>query len=175
MNHNSFIHTLIKKNPNNLLWGLSLSLLIIVLDQASKWWVVSTIKSTTLIIPITTYFNIVLTHNRGVSFGLFASDMPETRWLLIALTIIISFILIWWLKSAQTRTAMIAYGLIIGGAIGNITDRVLVGAVVDFLDFHIFGFHWPAFNLADTAICIGAISLILESIFFDKNSTDPEA
>ena len=119
--------------------------------------------------PITEFFNLVLTHNRGVSFGLFSSESPESRWILIGLTMMISLILTWWLTTAKTKISVLSYGLMIGGAVGNIADRFIVGAVIDFLDFHVYGFHWPAFNIADAAICLGAGSLIFESFFPKKN------
>ena len=85
--------------------------------------------------------------------------------MLICLTSGLSCVLIWWLYTAKSKLSVFAFGMIIGGAIGNITDRLLIGAVVDFLDFYAFGYHWPAFNIADASICIGATVLIFESLF----------
>ena len=114
------------------------------------------------------FLNIVLTYNTGVSFGLFANDSEVARWILVSLTIAISLILVWWLSTAKNSLNIISFGMIIGGAIGNITDRVLIGAVIDFLDFYVSNFHWPAFNVADSAICIGATLLILESLLITE-------
>ena len=145
--------------------GLLIAAAIICFDQSTKWLIVNHLMVSSVIIPITNFFNLVLTFNRGVSFGLFASTSSEGKWMLICLTSGLSCVLIWWLYTAKSKLSVFAFGMIIGGAIGNITDRLLIGAVVDFLDFYAFGYHWPAFNIADASICIGATVLIFESLF----------
>ena len=114
-------------------------------------------------IEVTSFFNLLLTHNRGVSFGMFPAGSDAGKWGLIVLALVISGFLIRWLYKSQDLISVIALGMIIGGAMGNVIDRVLIGAVIDFLDFHAFGTHWPAFNVADTAITVGAVTLIFES------------
>ena len=106
-----------------------------------------------------------MTWNRGVSFGLFNNDSPYNALILSIVAVVISGLLLIWL--ARARQPMLAYGLgaVIGGAIGNLIDRVRFGAVADFLDFHIWGYHWPAFNVADSAITIGVAVLIVDSLF----------
>lgn len=151
-----------------LFYGFGIAIIIIFCDQYSKWWITINLKDTREIIPITDFLNIVLTYNTGVSFGLFANDSEVARWILVSLTIAISLILIRWLSTAKNSLNIISFGMIIGGAIGNITDRVLIGAVIDFLDFYVSSFHWPAFNVADSAICIGAALLILESLLITE-------
>jgi signal peptidase II len=116
-------------------------------------------------LELTSFFNIVLTYNQGISFGMLSNGTDAGKWLLVCVALIISGVLVRWLFQSNRLFSVIALGLIIGGAMGNVIDRVLVGAVVDFLDFHAFGYHWPAFNVADTAISIGAIGLVLESLF----------
>ncbi len=149
----------------NLIRGLLIAAVIICFDQLTKWLIVDYIMASSIMIPINNFFNLVLTFNRGVSFGLFASTSPEGKWILICLTSGLSCILIWWLYNAKTNLSVFAFGMIIGGAIGNIIDRLRIGAVVDFLDFYAFGYHWPAFNIADASICVGATLLVFESLF----------
>ncbi len=152
------------------LWGLVLAGVVIGLDQLSKWWIVEFVMNPPVRIEVTSFFNLVLAHNRGVSFGMFAAGSEVEKWALVAVALAISGFLVRWLWQARTAVAVMALGLIIGGAIGNVIDRVLVGAVVDFLDFHLASRHWPAFNIADTAISLGAAGLIFESIFSKDDS-----
>lgn len=149
--------------PPLFIKGLGLAGLVVLLDQISKWWIVSDVMNPPQTIEVTPFFNIVLTHNRGVSFGLFAAGSPMEKWVLVAVAIGISLFLLRWLWKEQLFLSALALGLIVGGAVGNVIDRVRIGAVIDFLDFHAYGTHWPAFNVADTAIFIGAALLILES------------
>ena len=151
--------------PSHVWNGLGISALVMVLDQLSKWVIVSLVMTPPIQIELTSFFNLVLTYNRGVSFGMFSNGTDTGKWLLIGVALVILSFLFRWLFQSNRLFIVIALGLIIGGAIGNVIDRVLVGAVVDFLDFHAFGYHWPAFNVADTAIFIGAIGLVFESIF----------
>lgn len=151
--------------PKPFLQGMSLAALIVALDQLSKWWIVDYVMNPPHVIEVTSFFNLVLAHNRGVSFGMMAAGSDLGRWLLVALAMAISAFLMRWLYKAERRIPIITLGLIIGGAIGNVIDRSLIGAVVDFLDFHAFGYHWPAFNVADMAITAGAVGLVVESFF----------
>ena len=145
--------------------GLALALLTMALDQISKWWIVNTVMNPPTVIPITPFFNLVLGFNRGVSFGMFGSHSDIGRWLLTGLALAIAVALTVWLWRVQKPWLAAALGLIIGGAIGNVIDRINVGAVVDFLDFHAAGYHWPAFNVADMGITGGATVLIIDSLF----------
>jgi len=154
----------------NLTRGLGLAALVIFLDQLSKWWILTSVMQPPRDIPVLPFFNLVLTHNRGVSFGLFAAGSESGKWMLVGLALVISAVLVHWLWKATTGWNIIALGLIIGGAIGNVVDRVRFGAVVDFLDVHAAGYHWPAFNVADAGITVGAAILIIESLFSGKES-----
>jgi signal peptidase II len=120
------------------------------------------------VIPVTSFFNLVLTWNNGISFGLFNNGSNLNALILSLLAIAIVIFLIMWLRKSETKRVAIGLGLIIGGAIGNIIDRGLHGAVVDFLDFHINSYHWPAFNIADSCITIGAMILVFDSLFSPK-------
>jgi len=145
--------------------GIGISALIIAADQASKWWITEVVMQPPQVIPVTSFFNIVLGFNRGVSFGIFDSDSQVGRWLLVFLALAISAALVVWMTRATSWWVIAALGLIVGGALGNVIDRALIGAVVDFLDFHWAGHHWPAFNIADSAISTGAVVLIADSLF----------
>ena len=151
--------------------GFGLAIVTLALDQLSKWWIVHLIMKPPAVIEVAPFFNLVLGYNRGVSFGMLGSDSELGPWLLSALAIlIISALIVWLLRIEKLRLAG-ALGLIIGGAIGNVIDRIIIGAVVDFLDFHVGGFHWPAFNIADMGITCGAALLIWDSIFDQKPSS----
>jgi len=155
---------------SNLKKGLGLAVLVIVFDQISKWWIITSVMNPPRVIEVLPFFNLVLAFNQGVSFGLFDTGAGTGQWLLAGIAIAISIGLGVWLARAAHVTVVVALGLIIGGAMGNVVDRFAVGAVVDFLDFHAFDHHWPAFNVADTGITIGAAILILES-FFNRKTT----
>ncbi len=118
-----------------------------------------------LVNELTAFFNLVMTCNRGVSFGMFNQASDHGPLLLTGLAVVIIIALSVWLWRARTAASILALGMIIGGAAGNVIDRVRFGAVVDFLDFHAAGYHWPAFNIADSAVCVGAAILVLESLF----------
>ena len=141
-----------------------ISILTIFFDQLSKWWILNVIMVPANTIPVTQFFNLVLVHNRGASFGIFSDAPGWASIALIVFAIIISIVLAIWMWQAQETLLSVALGLVIGGAIGNVIDRIRFGAVVDFLDVHAAGWHWPAFNVADSAITLGVILLILDSL-----------
>lgn len=143
-------------------------LILIFLDQVTKWWIINYIMQPIKILPITPFFNIVLTWNSGISFGIFSNQGSFSVIILSTLATLIVFFLGVWLMKAENKKLIIGLICIIGGAIGNIIDRVYHGAVIDFLDFHIKSYHWPAFNVADSCIFIGATLIILDSLFPDK-------
>ena len=151
--------------------GLSVGAIVVVLDQLTKWLIRDVVLGTGRDIEVTGFFNIVEVWNRGVSFGLFASDSPWTPYLLSALAIAISIVLIVWLRKAETTFLALALGFVIGGAIGNVFDRFIWGRVYDFLDFHAAGYHWPAFNVADAAISVG-VALVLLDGFIAKREDE---
>ena len=156
--------------------GIILAFAVLALDQLSKWWIVTEVMKPPRFIPVFPSFNLVRGWNRGVSFGIFASTSPPLQWLLIALALVVVSVLLVWLKRDDSRLVSTALGMIIGGALGNVTDRIHYGAVADFLDFYIGDFHWPAFNVADSGITIGVVILVLESLFVraetDRKETD---
>jgi signal peptidase II len=135
---------------------------VLVLDQLSKSIVYHMFANNInepYLIEITSFFNIVLNWNYGISFG-FMNDEAQSQGLLIAMSLIICILLFYWMVKSKEEDVHMPIGLIIGGALGNVADRLYYGAVVDFLDFHVFGYHYPAFNFADISIVLGAILLI---------------
>ena len=141
--------------------GLVVAGLVIVLDQLSKWAILTLLDDVATVTP---FFNLVVVWNRGVSFGMFDSASASGPWLLSGLALAVVVALLVWLRRIDHPLAAVALGLIIGGALGNVVDRIRFGAVVDFLDFHALGYHWPAFNVADSAICVGAVLLLVDGL-----------
>lgn len=137
----------------------------LVLDQATKAWILATMTADPREIVVTPFFSLVLVWNRGISFGLFDDAGEGTRWILVAVAAVICVVLALWLRRAETVLAATGIGLVIGGAVGNVIDRVRLGAVVDFVDLHGWGWHWPAFNVADAAITVGVVALLADSLF----------
>ena len=144
-------------------FGLLGSSLVLVLDQASKSFMIELLTSPPRIIPVTPFFNLALGFNRGVSFGLLNDLGPWGPIVLSSMAVVIVGFLLVWLWKAERAIDGAAISLIIGGALGNLLDRIRVGAVTDFLDFYVGAYHWPAFNLADTGIFIGAGLLVFQS------------
>ncbi len=158
----------------NLILGIVVAALVLALDQLTKLWIMNDVLSGVPSIELTPFFNLVYAWNTGVSFSMF--DNPGTAGT-IALCLVAAVIvaaLLWWLHREKTRTLQIGLGMIIGGALGNLIDRVRLGAVFDFLDFHIGAHHWPAFNVADSFICIGAAVLILHSLLYPEKKEKKE-
>ncbi len=144
--------------------GLAVALVTLVLDQLAKWAALAGLDPGGPPLPVTPFFNLVLVWNRGVSFGMFNSGGAFAPWLLSGLALAVVVGLVVWLKRSDQLLTGLGLGLVIGGALGNMIDRIRFGAVVDFLDFHLAGYHWPAFNLADAGICVGAVLLLADGL-----------
>ena len=114
---------------------------------------------------MTSFFNLVMAWNRGISFSLFRSDWAAGPYVWAGLAVAVAIALGWWLGRVRHMLTAVALGLVIGGALGNAIDRLRLGAVADFLDFHWQGWHWPAFNLADSAISVGIVLLVAPGLF----------
>ena len=157
-------------NPGMLPW-LGLALAVIVLDHLTKWWVSSALDYQEAI-PVLPFFSLVLVHNTGAAFSFLADAGGWQRWFFIAVGAIATVIIVRLLKQhAHEPRLAFSLALVLGGALGNVLDRVLLGHVVDFLYFHYQGFGWPAFNVADSAISVGAALLIWDSLFGKKSVT----
>lgn len=147
---------------------LALALLVLVLDQISKTWVLANFRLMDRQI-VTSFFNLVLVFNPGASFSFLADAGGWQKWFFVVLALGISLWLLSLLrKHAQERLMPAALALILGGAIGNVVDRLRFDAVVDFLDFHVAGYHWPAFNVADSAITVGVVLMLLHQFLQPK-------
>jgi len=155
---------------NRWLW---LSALIIVLDQASKLWITSHFAYGESL-AVLGIFNLVLAHNTGAAFSFLSDAGGMQRWLFSIIAIVVSVWIVWLLRrhSAQTLFAL-ALSLILGGALGNLIDRIAYGYVVDFLSFHWNEHYFPAFNIADSAITCGEFLMILDS--FKERKHGPAA
>ncbi|SBW12511.1 Lipoprotein signal peptidase [uncultured Alphaproteobacteria bacterium] len=143
--------------------GLVIAAAILVLDQITKAAILDLMQPPR-VIEVLPVFNLVLAMNRGVSFSLFAGH-ADAPLLLSGLAAVLIAALLWWLRTAEHPLTRTAIGLVVGGAVGNLIDRVRYGAVVDFLDAHWGDWHWPAFNVADSAITVGALLLMFDALF----------
>ncbi len=116
------------------------------------------------VIEVTSFFNFVSVRNPGAAFSFLADAGGWQRYFFVLLAVVVCAVLSWMLTSPQRRLDAVGFSLILGGALGNAYDRLAHGAVTDFLDFHVKGWHWPAFNAADIAICLGAIAIVVASV-----------
>lgn len=143
--------------------GTYLGTLVALIDQVSKFWVLEHVRPWPDVMPLTSWMNFVLSWNRGVTFGLMNGPAHAAMpYFFIAVGLAILLFLFNWLRKTESLLVTFALGLVIGGAIGNIVDRVRYGAVVDFIDLHAMGYHWYVFNVADSAIVGGVILLLVE-------------
>lgn len=155
-----------------MLLGLSVAVLVIILDQVSKYFIMNYVLGAYALINYTSFFNLVRAWNTGVSFSMFNNwgSLGVIALSVVALAIV--SVLVYWLYTEKSRLNQIALGFIIGGALGNVIDRIRLGAVFDFLDFYIGDSHWPAFNLADSFICVGAFMIVVNSLLVHKNKDE---
>ena len=173
---------------------LSLAGFLILIDQLTKWWISEHMIRPAVPeagtpmgllawyqnapprlpyaeIEITSFFNIVMVWNKGISFGLFNRPTDYGPVILIALALTICVLFLYFMTRVNVRVQLVAIAMIIGGAIGNVIDRIRFGAVADFFDVHVAGWHWPAFNIADSCIVIGVVILIIKGITLEPRKT----
>ena len=146
-----------------LLW-MAFALLVVLLDQFFK---IVIVRSFTYgeSRPVTSFFNLVLVYNKGAAFSFLADAGGWQRWFFTGLGVVVGAFIVWLLyRHTGQRLFCFAVSLILGGAVGNVIDRVVYGHVIDFLDFHVRNYHWPAFNVADCAITVGAVLLIVDEL-----------
>lgn len=145
--------------------GFAVIAIVLILDQLSKWWAISylTLYHPKVILP---FFNLTLAYNKGAAFSFLnsAGDWQNAFFIVVSLSISIG-LLIWYKRlSEKDRYERLALCLILGGALGNLIDRVHYGYVIDFLECHINQYYWPIFNIADSAVCLGAVLLLLTTL-----------
>lgn len=152
-----------------LLTGLAFAVLLLIADQASKFWILEVLELPTLRnVPVLEFgpfgLDLTMVWNRGVTFGLFSGGGAWNHLILAGLALVVAGFLLRWLARSDTRLVTYALGAVIGGAIGNVIDRVRFGAVVDFVDVHAWGWHWYVFNVADAAIVCGVLALVVDAL-----------
>ncbi len=146
------------------LGGLA-ALAVLIADQANKFWLISVFGiAERQPVRLTPFFDIVYARNPGISYSLFSASTELARWALFAVTLTATFLVAFWLWRARTKLVALGLGLIVGGALGNASDRLFYGAVADFYHFHVGGFSWYIFNLADCAIVAGVGLLLYDSL-----------
>jgi signal peptidase II len=145
--------------------GLLAALIVLVIDQAHKYWMLGPFDIAGRgRVELAPFLDLVMVWNRGISYGLLQQDGTLGRYLLIAVTVLAICVLVLWLATTAGRLTAIAFGLIIGGALSNLIDRLLHGAVADFFLLHAWGFEWYVFNIADMAIVAGVVWLLYDSV-----------
>lgn len=151
-----------KNTGLSFLW---VTVVLLVLDQVSKQLVMHTMEYRE-VIEVLPFFNLYYVHNPGAAFSFLADAGGWQRWFFTAIAVVVSIVLLFWLKATpkSNKPLCLAFCFILSGAIGNVIDRMLFGYVIDFLDFYIGQNHWPAFNIADSAIFIGAALLIYDAL-----------
>jgi signal peptidase II len=154
-----------------------LALIVLILDQVSKAWATANLQflDTKEILP--NFFRFTYARNRGVAFSLFADSKYDIKWVLAAISLLAALGVAYYLIRLATNNSRlnISLALLLAGIVGNLIDRVRLGEVVDFIDFHWYEkYTWPTFNIADAAICVGAALLALEMLFEEKTSSHNE-
>lgn len=162
--------SIFKQTGLRWLW---LALLMAVIDQITKQLVVAnfSLYESVNILP---FFNLTYMQNTGAAFSFLADAGGWQRWFFTVIAVVISSVLLFWMKKAKSTDVLlpVAFALIISGAIGNVIDRLLFGYVIDFLDFYVGNYHWPAFNIADSAIFVGAALMIYDSFTSTEASAE---
>lgn len=149
---------------------LGIAAAIIVLDQATKFAIAEWLAGGR-VVEVTSFFNFVLAHNAGAAFSFLAGAAGWQRFFFSTIAVVAAIWIVVLLRQHAHETVFcLALSLILGGALGNLIDRVWLGAVVDFLDFHAMGWHWPAFNVADSAITCGAALIVIDSLRAPRKS-----
>lgn len=169
MNFNNANHLMSKLRKKAFYW-LTYGIAVFVLDQLSKWWAFTALQSRVL--SLSSFLNFRLAFNRGAAFSFLsnAGGWQVVFFSVFALTVVIALLVWLWRTPATDKVQALSLSLIIGGALGNVVDRVRLGFVIDFIDFHLGSWHYPTFNVADMGICIGAFLLAVRFLF-QKNES----
>ena len=154
--------------------GFLIAVVTLAVDQGHKIWMLDVFDiAARQPVPLTPFLDLVMAWNPGISYSLLSAQTPEGRLALLALSLGATLLLSVWLWRAPDRITPVGLGLIVGGALGNAYDRFAYGAVADFFHFHVGGFHWYIFNLADVAIVAGVALLLYESFFVTGKKNEP--
>ena len=154
--------------------GLALAALVLLLDQISKWWIVEIVRLQDIgAIELLPFFDLTFVRNFGVSFGMLRAGSDIERWGLMLLSAGIATVFLVWMRSAERRMTVAALAMVVGGALGNMIDRLRFGYVVDFLDFSGLFFPW-VFNVADAGISVGAALLVLDYVAHGEGKPAPK-
>lgn len=146
--------------------GLAVAAVTLVADQASKWFVLRGLGlGSGDVVTLTSFFDLVLAMNRGISYGLLPQDSELGRWVLVMVNLAAAGLFVVWLRRTRSSLLAAALGLLVGGALGNAIDRAAYGAVVDFISLHALGWRWYVFNVADAAIVAGVIGLLYDALY----------
>ncbi|MGE3303002.1 MAG: signal peptidase II [Hyphomonadaceae bacterium] len=158
-----------------LTFGLAIAAAILLADQVSKWWILEVVRLQEKgVIELSPVFDLTFVRNFGVSFGLLRAGSDIERWGLMALSTVIAGVFLWWMRTADRKLTIVALAMVVGGAVGNMIDRMRFGFVVDFLDFSGLFFPW-VFNVADSAITVGAALLVLDYLVHGESRARGEA
>ena len=144
--------------------GLIIAAVTLATDRVTKWIALEVLDLPQRPIEVAPFFNLVMVWNSGISFGLFSNDTRIGPWLLSGFALTVTAGLLVWLRRAHSLMLTVALGLVLGGAVGNVIDRILWGRVADFVDLHLGNWHWPVFNVADAAIVFGFGLIVLDGL-----------
>lgn len=151
----------------------ALAALVLVIDQLTKWWIIEIVELESRVsVPVLSFFSLTWVENRGVSMGMLQADSELGRWLLVALTAVIAIVVGFWIRRERQWPEALALALVLGGAIGNIIDRIRFGYVVDFVHLHIGQWSFYVFNVADAAISVGVVILLVRAVMGGSDTRD---
>jgi signal peptidase II len=156
--------------------GYGLAALIFLIDQLVKHWIITVVElEARVTVPVLPVFSLTWVENRGVSMGMLTADTETGRWMLVGLTALISVAVAVWIRRERQWPEVLALGLVLGGALGNIVDRIRFGYVVDFIHLHAGPWSFYVFNVADAAISIGVVILLARALFGRPKSVTPDS
>ena len=159
-----------------VLMAYELALLLFVLDQLVKYWIFNVVHLESQIsVPLLPFLSLTWVENRGVSMGMLTADTEVGRWMLVGLTALIAVVVAFWIRRERAWPEALALGLVLGGAIGNIVDRIRFGYVVDFVHLHAGPWSFYVFNIADAAITIGVVILLVRALIGRSDSQSERA
>lgn len=154
------------------MWPYFVAAFATFIDQATKWFTLDHVQTIGQPVPLTSFLNLTIAWNRGVSYGWFSASSETGKWLLVGLGSFLCFVLLNLMAGASRQTHRYAYALILGGAIGNIIDRLNYGAVYDFIDFHLNTWHFYTFNMADAFISLGVFVMVCDYLFYSETKKE---